>query len=291
MPILPNGSNGAINLSPSMPDRGRTATGGAALDVCLTFDNMGSAADVGRGKRFDQDPGDPSLLIGYPRILDLLERLDLRGTFFVEGWNALHNPQHVRRIAEAGHEVAVHGWAHERFAELSIMEASRCLADSIAAFRQIGIEPEGFRAPGGLRNEGLVALLEQLGLRYDSSIGTTTDPMQLTWLSASIPNIPWHWEMIDYWHYFMSSDAPRSPQALVDAFRSLVAKARANEEILTLVFHPHVSGTDDQRFEALAHVLTEISTDPGIRVWTGAEMAAAFARRPLRREGANGASK
>src|SRR4051794_31694286 len=47
-------------------------------------------------------------------LLDALARHEVRGTFFVLGWLARHQPQVVRAIADAGHEVASHGFSHER---------------------------------------------------------------------------------------------------------------------------------------------------------------------------------
>ena len=46
------------------------------------------------------------------RVLDLFDQAGVRGTFFVLGWCAERRPGLVRRIAEAGHEIASHGFAH-----------------------------------------------------------------------------------------------------------------------------------------------------------------------------------
>src|SRR4029079_11841208 len=46
------------------------------------------------------------------RLLNLLERCGVRGTFFVLGWTAERFPSLVRRIAAAGHELACHSFWH-----------------------------------------------------------------------------------------------------------------------------------------------------------------------------------
>jgi peptidoglycan/xylan/chitin deacetylase (PgdA/CDA1 family) len=46
------------------------------------------------------------------RLLGVLGDRGVRGTFFVLGWVAERSPQLVRRIANAGHEIACHGYAH-----------------------------------------------------------------------------------------------------------------------------------------------------------------------------------
>jgi polysaccharide deacetylase family protein (PEP-CTERM system associated) len=48
-----------------------------------------------------------------PKTLDLLDRLGVKATFFFLGWAAARHPPMVRRVHEAGHEVACHGWGHD----------------------------------------------------------------------------------------------------------------------------------------------------------------------------------
>ena len=46
------------------------------------------------------------------RLLDVFQTADVRATFFMLGWVAERHPSLVRRIAEAGHELASHGFGH-----------------------------------------------------------------------------------------------------------------------------------------------------------------------------------
>ena len=80
---------------------------------CLTVDNLGEALAVGRGRAARPDPGDQSIRVGVPAFLGLFADLQLRSTFFVEGWNALHHANVINRIAAAGHEIGLHGWRSE----------------------------------------------------------------------------------------------------------------------------------------------------------------------------------
>lgn len=108
------------------------------------------------------------------RILDLLDEYSLKGTFFVLGWVAARFPAVVRAIAHRGHEVACHGYGHERI-----------LAQSPDAFRQdlrrakavledlVGQPMLGYRAPSySVTEQSLWALdvLIEEGFVYDSSI-------------------------------------------------------------------------------------------------------------------------
>jgi len=107
-------------------------------------------------------------------ILELLDDHDALGTFFVLGWVADRHPHVVRRIAEAGHEIASHGWWHYRVTSLDAEEfredirASKTLLEDIA-----GQRVTGYRAPSfSITPDSQFAfdvLLEE-GYVYDSSI-------------------------------------------------------------------------------------------------------------------------
>lgn len=236
------------------------------LLLCLTFDNMGSAAAVRRGERTHQDPDDPSISIGYPRVLALLRDLGMRASFFIEGWNALHNTSTCRSLIEAGHEIGLHGWIHEQFGELSLHDAERLLVDAQAAFRLIGIEPVGFRAPGGRRNDGLLAIVDRLGLGFDASFAGEDTPIKPSLLAHGIPGVPWRWRMIDYFQYQMHPEGPRSPRQLEELFRGELSAARETGEMVTWIFHAFVSGVDEDRFSAMRRLLEDVAKDSSIEV-------------------------
>ncbi|MCU0781955.1 MAG: polysaccharide deacetylase family protein [Akkermansiaceae bacterium] len=107
-------------------------------------------------------------------VLDMLERHEVRGTFFILGWVADRYPGLVRRIVSAGHEIAVHGYAHVLASSLSDEELE---ADTRRAFEAVGsaagLAPVGYRSPGGsllARQRWLFDLLLELGTHYDSSV-------------------------------------------------------------------------------------------------------------------------
>ena len=147
------------------------AVAGRKGTFCLTVDNLGEALAVGRGRAARPDPEDQSIRVGVPAFLDLFADLQLRSTFFVEGWNALHHANVIKRIAGAGHEIGLHGWLHEHWAEdLDDRTREQLLWDGTAALRLAGLSPVAFRAPGGYRGNRTLETLGELGYRIDSSI-------------------------------------------------------------------------------------------------------------------------
>lgn len=107
-------------------------------------------------------------------LLDQLAARNVRATFFVVGQIAESNPALVRAIAEAGHEVGSHSWAHRRVHHFTPETFRDDVYRSKDALEQVtGVAVSGFRAPTfSIVRQTLWAIdvLAELGLVYDSSI-------------------------------------------------------------------------------------------------------------------------
>ena len=107
-------------------------------------------------------------------ILDLLAERNIRGTFFVLGWIALHYPQLVKRIAASGHEVASHGYSHQLIYRQTPEEfraetvASKNLLEDLISAPVLGYRAASF----SITRDSLWALdtLIDAGFQYDSSV-------------------------------------------------------------------------------------------------------------------------
>jgi polysaccharide deacetylase family protein (PEP-CTERM system associated) len=108
------------------------------------------------------------------RLLDLFDEFHVRSTFFVLGWVAERHPDLVRTIAERGHEVASHGYAHR----LIYDQTPSAFRDDVRRAKQLledsgGRRVVGYRAPSySITPRSLWALdvLMEEGYEYDSSI-------------------------------------------------------------------------------------------------------------------------
>lgn len=108
------------------------------------------------------------------RLLDFLAERDVTGTFFIVGWLAEREPEMVRSIAAAGHEIASHGYEHELVGRLGPDGFRSSVARSRSILQEItGEEVRGYRAPSFSIVPGLEwafdVLLEE-GYRYDASL-------------------------------------------------------------------------------------------------------------------------
>jgi polysaccharide deacetylase family protein (PEP-CTERM system associated) len=109
------------------------------------------------------------------RLLQLMESSGgVRCTWFVLGWVAERCPNMVRRIAEAGHELASHGYDHELLDGLS-EEAFRSDVRRAKALLEdlTGETVRGYRAPSFSIKEWALPILRELRFVYDSSLFPT----------------------------------------------------------------------------------------------------------------------
>jgi len=108
------------------------------------------------------------------RILELLDDHGANATFFILGWIAQRHPQLVERIANAGHEVASHGFNHVRVTSQTPAEFRQDVEDTKRVLEDIcGAEVIGFRAASfsiGSTNLWALDVLADAGYRYSSSV-------------------------------------------------------------------------------------------------------------------------
>lgn len=107
-------------------------------------------------------------------ILEMLARRDTKATFFTLGWIAERYPQLVRKIVQEGHELASHGYAHERASDqteeafFADIHLAKIVLEDLS-----GSEVNGYRAPSfsiGTGNLWAFDCLARAGYRYSSSI-------------------------------------------------------------------------------------------------------------------------
>ncbi|MDG9725239.1 MULTISPECIES: polysaccharide deacetylase family protein [unclassified Streptomyces] len=111
---------------------------------------------------FDDGP-DPA---STPHFLDLLDGLGVRATFFVLGENVVRHPAPARELTRRGHELAVHGWSHDRPWLPSPARDTRELLRAVRAVAEAaGRLPRWYRPPYGILTSGRWAAARRAGLR------------------------------------------------------------------------------------------------------------------------------
>jgi len=141
------------------------------IDVEDYFQVSAMAPYIDRG---DWDQRECRVERNIDRILQLLAAHDTRATFFTLGWVAERYPDMVRRIVREGHELASHGYGHQRVTDLSEPEFYDDIHRAKGLLEDIGGQPVlGYRAPSfsiGANNLWALDTLLRAGYRYSSSI-------------------------------------------------------------------------------------------------------------------------
>ena len=108
------------------------------------------------------------------RILAMLAERQTHATFFTLGWIAERYPQLVRDIVAGGHELASHGYGHQRASDLDEAAFRSDVAGAKALLEDVsGVAVNGYRAPSfsiGKDNLWALETLLRAGYRYSSSI-------------------------------------------------------------------------------------------------------------------------
>jgi polysaccharide deacetylase family protein (PEP-CTERM system associated) len=107
-------------------------------------------------------------------ILDILEKKGVMATFFVLGFVAERHPDLITAIVNGGHEIATHGYAHQRVYTMTPDTFRQDLRKAVRIISKItGLPVKGYRAPEwSIRDDSLWALdiLQEEGFEYDSSM-------------------------------------------------------------------------------------------------------------------------
>jgi peptidoglycan/xylan/chitin deacetylase (PgdA/CDA1 family) len=235
--------------------------------VCLTFDFDAVSGWISRGMTTPTPMSRGEFgLVGCRRVLALLQKYGIRSTWFIPGHTIESFPDHARAVAEAGHEIAHHGWTHVPPAQMEGDEEEKGLLRGIETIRRLaGKAPRGYRSPSWDLSPRTIDLLLEHGFRYDSSMmgddyspyrarrGDVVElhkPMVLGEPSRLV-EMPISWHLDDYPHFEFLRTPNYILQGLMNARGVLqnwtdeflyMTRAVPDWGVLTYTFHPFVIG-------------------------------------------------
>lgn len=174
--------------------------------ISLDLDNQWSYMKIHGDEGWDMYPSYFSIFI--PHVLDILDELELKITFFIVGKDAESedNRKYLKMITERGHEVGNHSYNHESWLQSYSYEdiEKEIIAAEEAIEKATGQKPRGFRGPGFSWSFDLLKVLESRGYLYDAS----TLP---TWLGPLA-------RMYYFWKSGLSKDQKRARRELFGKF-------------------------------------------------------------------------
>lgn len=203
-------------------------------------------------------------LVGVPRLIDILDDFDVTATFFVPGYTAHRHPGAIRAIAEAGHEIAHHGYLHESLVGATEDIERAILQRGLDALQEVaGVRPTGYRAPMWEMNWHTPKLLAEFGFTYDSTLMDSDHPYELA-VSAteSLVELPVSWALDDWQQYcfvpdFSGTGLIETPAKAIELWRAELHAMRDVGGAWVLTNHPFLSGRPG-RAAALRDFIAEV---------------------------------
>ncbi|MET8143407.1 polysaccharide deacetylase [Sphaerisporangium sp. NPDC005288] len=239
---------------------------GAESTVCLTFDFDAISSWLARGQA---SPGPVSRgefgAHAVPRILKMLRERAITATFFIPGHTVETYPEQCAAIAEAGHEIGLHGYLHEPVSKLDPETELATVRRARDAIREVtGYEAVGNRTPSWDFTTSTVDVLLEVGCEYDSSlmaadhtpyyarrgdVAATDGPYRFG-PPTSLVELPVAWSLDDYPYFeFRSTDSGilpglRRPDDVFANFLDDIDYMLREEPggVCVLTFHPQVIG-------------------------------------------------
>jgi peptidoglycan/xylan/chitin deacetylase (PgdA/CDA1 family) len=281
---------------------------GIGIDVDSVAGQIGSYA--GGDSPSDISRGVFASEVGTPRMVRLLDRMGIRASWFIPGHTIETFPKQMKMVADAGHEIGMHGYTHENpiamtpEQEIAILDKTFTLVEKL-----YGKPPVGYVAPWWEMSQATPQLLMERGIKYDHSqmhddftpywmrIGekwTVIDyskhpkhwmkPMDLG-TTFPIVQIPGSWYLDDLPPMMFMKKVPNSggwtnprdvEQWWCDQFDWVYREM--DYAVFTLTVHPDISGRP-QVLLMLERVINYISRHPGVKWCVFDDIAADFAKR------------
>jgi peptidoglycan/xylan/chitin deacetylase (PgdA/CDA1 family) len=252
-----------------------------AVVLSFDFDAESMWTSLGLTTPTPMSRGEYGARVGVPRILALLEKHDIRATFFVPGDTIRRHEALVKEIHARGHEIGHHGDVHESPAHLAIDDERKILEAGIREIERVtGETPKGYRSPAWDLSPHSVGLFQECGFLYDSSMmGDDFRPYFLKHdgKETDVVELPVSWELDDAPH-FLFNFVPylvgtSAPSKVHEIWAAEFEGAYLSRGVFTLTMHPQISGRY-HRVKMLDELIRHIAGHSGVRFATCAEVTA-----------------
>lgn len=243
--------------------------GGARVAVLLSFDVDNETVQGLRDGEVSIGPlsqGEYGHRVALPRVLRMLEREGIPASFFFPAWSLKIAPHQADLVDASGmHEIAAHGWIHERNADLDADTERRLLEQAVATITEVtGRRPVGYRAPSWNMSPATLSIVRDLGFLYESSLMADDGPYEL--LADGQPTgmveIPVEWILDDAPLLNPRGESYTSPRDIMQVWIDEFDGAWEERTMFVLTMHPHVIG-HRSRIVALQGLIDHIQARGG----------------------------
>lgn len=213
--------------------------------------------------------------IGVPRLLGLLDHLEVPATFFIPGYIVEQHPRMVEAIVAEGHEIGLHGYLHEKLAYLTEPQEEELLVRCIDLLeRSTGSRPRGFRAPWFEINPWTPTVLQRHGIDYCASAMGDDVPY---FHENGLVEIPGQWLLEDWEQFAFNADPAWGaiPENCSKVFDLWWREFEAMHDFgccFVLTLHPWLSGRPS-RVRLLEDLVRAMQAKGGVWFARGAEIS------------------
>ena len=250
----------------------------AKVAVCLSWDMDNESFDLAAGITAPVvlSQGEYGTTEGLPRIMELYDRHNIPGSFYIPAVTGLLYPEVVAELKKRPrHEVGIHGWIHESLTDIDDRAEEERLLNKAIDFwtKAMGKKPVGYRAPAWAFSKYTLDLIRKAGFQYDSSAMGMDEPYELmsNGQATGMVELPVDWILDDY-PYFISSGALPSPELIFKVYQDEFDRAYKDGTMFMLTMHPMISG-HRSRIEHLDKLITYMKSKPGVWFATGQQIA------------------
>lgn len=253
----------------------------STVAVALSFDSDHETIPLrdGETRPGKLAQGEYGARVAAPKILGILADYDVPASFFMPAVSALLHPDEVEAYVADGHEVAVHGWIHERNMTLDRADELDLTGRAMDTLEKLsGTRPVGIRTPSWDFSDSTLSIIEQLGFHYDSSLMADDEPYELLadGRETGVVELPVEWIRDDAPYFMMerfgSLRPYMPPRGALDIWRDEFDAAYAEGGVFQLTLHPHIIG-HRSRLVVLRELLDHITGHSDVWFATHAQIA------------------
>lgn len=251
------------------PNKGMKWPNDAKIAVILTFDFQGQVGHHyypypnGKTNLHEVKSREYGAVAGIWRVLDILDKHGIRGTFPTCGRTAEIYPDATREIRKRGHEIAAHAYLHEKLYELTRDMEREVMMKTIAALEKVtGEKPRGWRSPWNYATEHTIELNMELGFAWNSDFHDDDIPYTLERNGKTILEIP---PSADDWKMYLdpSFTGKLFFNYLKDEFDVLYGESTKKPIRFTVTYHPLIVGRPE-RSKYLDELITYMKGFEGV---------------------------
>jgi peptidoglycan/xylan/chitin deacetylase (PgdA/CDA1 family) len=232
----PNGARLAISLSLTFEGGGQPIVGAGGV---ISEKIEGGAPDFPTDAFYEYGYNE-----GIPRLLDLMDKHQIKLSSFMIGKAVERSPDIAREIVRRGHEAAAHGRTWENSYQLSRDDEKRFIADSVESITRItGETPVGWNAYWMRSSVHILETLQDLGFTYTIDHPSRDEPFIIPVRGRDFVAVPYTFHMNDIVSFPFEGWNPLAyEQALRDEFDQLYDEGGHRRRMMVVSLHDRISG-------------------------------------------------